>query len=645
MGLFESATSNRAPFDMNKMYERFIGDDSTDNSANDSTDDSANNPIDDDISSRPGQSFKLPIYYTSHQLIDDSVLSDVDILYVGDNTGIYGKLLSPESRTSDVNARLWGKAFSTDKSFIEDTQRVIRQLSESDGVGSDGVGSDGVGSDHIHDRWNEITQVSDKFLDKYNYISPPILRGLNHNSRVLQIINLYIISSPVMSLIFPILALIFPFAILRMRGIHLTLAAYFSTLRGVLSNHPMGRIIGTLGSVSWDKVVYLIFTLVMYIVQIIQNVRTCIRYYRNITSVHDDIRLFREFAVATVNRMDLCVDVITSTKSNTYKGFVLDIESHKATLEEFITSTDMITDGFSRYTDTGRVMKIFYYMHSDERFNCAVEFMFGFFGYMENMMKLSTQFKARGIHFGVVCNPDKPLSMTDGYHPLTVTDRVGGRAADAADAADTSDTPSAIVTNTYNLGKNMVISGPNASGKTTLLKSTLVNAILTQQIGCGFYSKCETPLFHRFHSYLNIPDTSGRDSLFQAEARRCKDIIDSINGTDRILCVMDELFSGTNPEEAVAGSAAFISYMEKQPNISFVLTTHYTGLCKRIKRDKSGGSTNYHMKSTVTKTGLVEYTYQLAAGISKIKGGTSVMEEIGFPDEIVSMMKSILHHT
>ena len=80
------------------------------------------------------------------------------------------------------------------------------------------------------------------------------------------------------------------------------------------------------------------------------------------------------------------------------------------------------------------------------------------------------------------------------------------------------------VKNTYNLDKHMIITGPNAAGKTTLLKTTLFNIILSQQIGYGCYKSASLVLFNNIHCYINIPDTSGRDSLFQAEARRCKDI-------------------------------------------------------------------------------------------------------------------------
>ena len=77
--------------------------------------------------------------------------------------------------------------------------------------------------------------------------------------------------------------------------------------------------------------------------------------------------------------------------------------------------------------------------------------------------------------------------------------------------------------------KNIMITGPNASGKTTILKSFLINHILSQQIGCGCYDSAEIKCYDYIYSYLNIPDTSGRDSLFQAEARRCKEIIDNIS--------------------------------------------------------------------------------------------------------------------
>ena len=82
------------------------------------------------------------------------------------------------------------------------------------------------------------------------------------------------------------------------------------------------------------------------------------------------------------------------------------------------------------------------------------------------------------------------------------------------------------ITNNVKLDKNLIITGPNASGKTTLIKSLLINVFLNQSLGFGCYNSCSSHIYDYFHSYLNIPDTSNRDSLFQAEARRCKNIIE-----------------------------------------------------------------------------------------------------------------------
>ena len=96
---------------------------------------------------------------------------------------------------------------------------------------------------------------------------------------------------------------------------------------------------------------------------------------------------------------------------------------------------------------------------------------------------------------------------------------------------------------------------------------------------------------------MNIPDTSGRDSLFQAESRRCKEILDKLSGEAppteegkqqasaqwgpvRHFCIFDELYSGTNPYEAIASAYGYIMYLTKHDNVDFMLTTHYIQLCK-----------------------------------------------------------------
>jgi len=196
------------------------------------------------------------------------------------------------------------------------------------------------------------------------------------------------------------------------------------------------------------------------------------------------------------------------------------------------------------------------------------------------------------------------------------------------------------IKNNVKLANNMIITGPNAAGKTTILKSILFNTILNQQIGCGFYDKATTKIYDYIHCYINIPDTGGRDSLFQAESRRCKEILTCIdeNPDKNHLCVFDELYSGTNPYEAIASGVGYLKYIENYHSVNFVLTTHYTELCKKIDSSK----TNNYFMDIHMNNGEHEYTYKIKSGISTIKGGSKVLRDLKYPNKIIDDMTDVL---
>jgi DNA mismatch repair ATPase MutS len=111
----------------------------------------------------------------------------------------------------------------------------------------------------------------------------------------------------------------------------------------------------------------------------------------------------------------------------------------------------------------------------------------------------------------------------------------------------------------------------------------------------GFYRHCV--LYHpytQFYTYLNIPDTSDRDSLFQAEVRRGKEILDAVSITataasktpNNNFLLMDELFSGTNHDDAVQAAYGFLCYLghpTRQSSTRFLLTTHFVEICDKIQ--------------------------------------------------------------
>ena len=171
------------------------------------------------------------------------------------------------------------------------------------------------------------------------------------------------------------------------------------------------------------------------------------------------------------------------------------------------------------------------------------------------------------------------------------------------------------------------------------MKTTLFNIILSQQLGIGFYKSALINPYRYIHSYINIPDTSDRDSLFQAEARRCKEILDSVlesNNLERHFCIFDEIYSGTNPIEAIASAYSFLKYISKFTNIDYMLTTHYISLCNMM--DEVQNTNNKQMEIVNTNN-----TYKLINGISKIKGGIKVLEELKYSEEIINSAKEVVN--
>jgi DNA mismatch repair ATPase MutS len=266
-------------------------------------------------------------------------------------------------------------------------------------------------------------------------------------------------------------------------------------------------------------------------------------------------------------------------------------------------------------------LKYFYELHTSAEYEDAMMYSIGFNGYIDCLEGLQNNIAERKIQFATFIKEkdtrkgSKNSVFKNSYYANLSRD-------------------GNPVKNTIRMKKNLIITGPNASGKTTILKSTLINILLTQQFGCGFYESAKLAPFKHIHCYLNIPDTSGRDSLFQAEARRCKEILDviSANKTDSHFCVFDELYSGTNPEEAESSATAFMKYLQKYKNVSSLLTTHFVKVCKKL--DKVKGIQN--CKMAAEKVGdKLKYLYRLEPGISEVKGGINVLTEMNYPKEIL----------
>lgn len=591
-------------------------------------------------------SFKLPIQYQpvdSIHRLSSLVVDDLELATSTSQTPLYEFLFQPTHDFSKKMIQEWKTTISLDPLFLKETQTVVENMGvfESDAVAdaptdlNKEASISPIDTKRLTNIWNDLTN-DPYFLEKYSYIEFDFLNYLNHSSSFLQFVTYANILSPLASILFPVIVLILPFLILKFSNNEVNLSSYMDVLKDLAKNHFIGKTITNMQKIDVNKMAYIIGSFFMYLIQIYNNVVTCCHFYRNILKINEDLIYLREFIQRSHESMEVFANLHASKP--TYAVFCKDLMKYSNILKFVHCELSPITPftvSFSKLAGVGYMLKCYYLLYSTKEYMDAIQFSFGFEGYIDNMKGVHTNWKKGNISTATFTGKSQDLTLKNQYYP-------------------SYDTKTAVK-NTVKLGggttellpKGIIITGPNASGKTTLLKTTALNIIFSQQIGMGYYSGCHMKPYKYIHSYLNIPDTSGRDSLFQAEARRCKEIIDSIHSSkeeDNHFCMFDELYSGTNPVEASKASYAFLNYLAEFKNVHFMLTTHYNCVCKKIIKKRLTNIKNYKMdvKENVQVGGgkELEYTYKMVKGISNVEGAINVLKTLDYPQKIIDFFEN-----
>lgn len=595
--------------------------------------------------------FRLPIQY-----LDDSkvhtlspvVSNDLELSIPDSEKSVYDNLFLPKHDFAKSMIPEWRKQFTTDVNHLNDSKNILLNMAKYNQLSSP-TSEYNVDCGSIMDIWKDI-KCNESFLEKYNYLDWDMLKHFNESSTFLQSLSFVHVLSPLISLILPFFILIFPFLILKFRGIPVGLSEYIQVLKEIAKHHFIGKMLNV-ESLSWDKCVYLFITVALYFLQIYQNVILCQRFYRNMSLINDSLCKLKEYTNYSIHSMESFLEI--SRTSSTYNPFCKEVDrqcDRLRLLNAEICGVYPFECSVRKFNDAGYMLKCYYQLHRNPEYESCLRYSVGFEGYINNLQGIYENLLLGNVSFATFFEQKDPsgnkCEFREQYYPPLL-----------------DETP---VKNTCGFKKNMIISSPNKSGKTTILKTTALNIIFSQQVGCGFYESAELTPYTHVHSYLNIPDTSGRDSLFQAESRRCKEILDIIiqetkvsldepsynkgacddvkvpeekDGSYRHFCIFDELYSGTNPDEASKAGSAFLDYLSKFSNVNFILTTHYIKICNRFK--KSDVIQNYKMEVNVLDNGSFHYTYKLKKGISKIKGAVRVLKDMGYPKEIIDGIEEL----
>jgi hypothetical protein len=584
----------------------------------DSAEDEEEDGNKDDFLAHINDEFKLPIYYNESKVqLNPNIINDLELVKTIDPScnNIYSFVL--DTSYNPITTQIVNQVsqyYTSDTKFLKDYQSLLKTYKPIPKTND---------TDYcqILSIWRDV-KGEDDFKNKYCYVDWQCLEFVNKSEVLLQILSIFNVVSPLVSFCVPIFILIVPFFIVQFRGVTLSITEYVDILKGLMSDNAIARLFTDFNKVELQDKAYLLISAVFYMFSIYQNIQVCLRFNKNMFKIHAHFQEITQYLTSTISRMNNYLEC--SLYLPTHQKFNEVLLDNKKRITEFKNNISAISEyklSVNKICDIGHVLKYFYQLYNDPVYHSAFLYSFGFNGYVDFLEGLSSSVDNGSMNLADLLTSDgdsskkKRNKFVNSYY-ATLKHRGPTK-------------------NTVLLGKSFIISGPNAAGKTTVIKSTVINIILSQQFGCGFYESAKLKPYHHIHCYLNIPDTSGRDSLFQAEARRCKEILDFIkdNKRETHFCVFDELYSGTNPDEAVVSAIAFLEYLVKNKNVTCILTTHFRQICDKF--EGSDKVVNNHMDVTKDCNNRITYKYLLKSGISIVKGGINVLSDMNYPKEII----------
>lgn len=575
------------------------------------------------------QTFKLPILYNRKvEQLSETIMEDLELIKTFDNVAesIFYKSIRPKNVFGGSLLSEWVKYYTTDIKFLKDTQCILKTLPSDDDDNTDVAGNNGpLFLEQLWKNWSTIK--NDKYF-KHNsgFIDFYGCSWVNESEICLLMLSLYNMSSPIFSLLVPFCILIVPFFYLQISGTPITIENYLLVLKDVSEGNALGRLIFNFHNSKMEDKVYMSISAAFYLFSFYQNFLFCVKFCNNLFTINTDLMNIRDHLCACEQKMQQVSANIDKNQLSSYYPFQQDMKAQQTVINEIIKLLNSIKPFKYKYQnimELGTVMKTYYVIFQKEEYISALMYSFGFNGYVDILTGIKLQIKNKKFCPTTFKSKAQPTVMKKLYYAGLIDDEN-------------------VVLNTLKFKKNMVLTGPNASGKTTILKAALINIIFSQQFGYGCFKSCILCPYDTIHCYINITDSLGRDSLFQTESKKCRSILESLtnNPKSRHFCAFDELFSGTNPNEAVKCGHAYLDFLNKQKNrLDFILTTHYNDLCAKF--EKSSKVNLSKMDVTVDKsTDTYTYEYSLKPGINEIDGGVEVLKQLDFPEEIINFVNT-----
>ena len=197
--------------------------------------------------------------------------------------------------------------------------------------------------------------------------------------------------------------------------------------------------------------------------------------------------------------------------------------------------------------------------------------------------------------------------------------------------------------------RNMILTGPNAGGKSTFLTGVTTSLLLSQTFGIAPAKEAVITPFDKINTYIDIADDiAAGKSLFMAEVDRAQKhlrILSTLQRTQFSFTIFDEPFSGTNPIEGSAAEYSILEAIAEHSNTMNIVATHYPIVMLLEKNIPGKGFANYKVYITHKKGDKkINYTYKVVPGRSTQAIAIDILEEQGYDTRLLKRAREIIAH-
>lgn len=565
-------------------------------------------------------------FHPCNIFLGPNVLNDIELFSTFNNTkdsqAVFDAMDFHSTEGGKFITKCILEAPSCDKELLEKRVTVLNSLENHSSKIVDDVGLDILKHHEKDIAWllSEPEEHIKELLDII-FFRAFFLKKLNNIPAALTFYNLYrIVFSPLLGFITPILYVIVPFFVLTFKfKIKVSLSWFLKYfLKGIFSSSSL--LFPKTHMMQYASMVSVIFSILFYFQGMLNSVEISKTIYKlcdHVLGKYNGVVKYLHTSLDLIQKYWTNDILVAFTKT----ARVMDGISE----ESYISK--LVDQKFSIFNNFGKVLHQYKHLQKDILTSLVTK------SYLLDVVRSLITFKrSQAFCYTKFMDSSNVPSSIPCVHAIGIR--------------HPCISASKVVRNDIHLGgqdhrTNVILTGPNAGGKSTFIKSMLINTILSQTVSISCCDSCEMTLFQKVNSQINIPDCKGKESLFEAEMHRCAQSLSLLNDTHtNTFIIMDEIFNSTNPVEGISGAYAIAKHMGKCKNAIVIFTTHYVYLTKLGKHTED--FENYKMSVDIdNESGEITFPYKLQKGVSKQYIALELLKKNGFDEDIIQEALSI----